>query len=136
MEEEETNERGHNLYQGIEEEMEIMQKELEQGIEKDSNDNRDKEELERESNSFKPKQDDEEVHEQNEEEERRPYHNEFKLISRDNSPKSHKSEESKSMDFGRLKGNVIKSVLISAGKSSVSSNKHESNNVVEQQDLP
>ena len=59
--------------------------------------------------------------EQNEEEERRPYRNEFKLISRANSPKSHKSEESKSMDFDRLKGNVIKSVLISAGKSSISS---------------
>ena len=74
--------------------------------------------------------------EKNEEEEQRPYRNEFKLISRANSPKSHKSEESKSLGFDRLKGNVIKSVLISAGKSSVSSNKHVSNNPTQQQDLP
>ena len=34
-----------------------------------------------------------------EEEERQPYRNEFKMISRANSPKSHKSEESKSLGF-------------------------------------
>ena len=117
--EEETNERGHNLYQGIEEEMENMQRELEQGIEKDSEENgKDNEEA-----GGKEKENEEQ---EEEEEEPRPFKNEFKLISREISPKSHKSE-SKSMDFDHIKGNVIKSVLISAGKSSISSKKNESN---------